>query len=987
MQDPESEAVTAHLPLAERWRRVRAAYRLCNLATHHILGFTVKLALLIYFGFAILFLLLRYAVLPNIDHYKGDIERLASGALGRPVAIARIYASWDGLRPSLFLGDVVLRDAEGRAALTLPSVSATLAWSSLLAGEVGFETLDIIRPALDVRRDGAGKLTVAGIALAGPSGKPPNDWVLRQRHIVIREGRVNWTDQLRGAPPLALENVNLVLQNTWNRHRFALRATPPAALAAPLDLRADFTHPRFAANRADVARWKGELYADLRDTDLAGWKAYLDYPFELIQGKGSVRAWLTLDHAKLAGFTADVALSGVAARLGKDLPPLDLARASGRLSAREQFPPGVEDGTPTFGSHGHSVTLDNFSLVTVDGLSLPPTSLSESFTPAKDGKPEKVVLSARLLDLATLAELAGQLPVNAAKRAMLADFAPRGKLQDFSAEWHGAYPAITAYRIKGKLLNLGMQAQPAHPAGPKGSAGAAGAAGASLAAMPAIPGFDNLSGTIDASDQGGSIVLDSANLVLQLPHWFAEPAMPFDQLSMRAHWSYPKGAQVALQLDALAFTQGKLKATLAGSHRVALAPAPGKALGEVDLAGTLSGFDLNTIGRFLPLQTPPHLREWLVGALQDGTLQDATVRLRGDLAQFPFRADNALERARGEFRVAGRLDNARLNYAPGRTAKDGKAPLWPQADKINGSIVFDRTRMEIKADSAQTGAVALSAVKAVVPDLLSHDMQLEIDGAAAGALQDFLRYVAVSPVTDWIGHFTDDARVSGAARLGLKLRMPLAHLADTKVQGSLQLVNNDIVLFEELPPLQAALGKIDFTERGVSLNGVGASFVGGPLALTGGTVPGGAILIKLAGNLTAEGLRKTWPAPAMQRLASHFSGAARFTGSVAVKDHKVEVIVDSTLAGLGLAFPAPASKAAASEALPLHFVLSAAAPSEAGLARDDIRLTLGSAIAARYLRQRGARGGWNVLRGGIGVNLPAPEPDSGVMVNVNMKSL
>jgi uncharacterized protein YhdP len=75
-----------------------------------VLGFTVKLALLLYFAFAILFLSLRYAVLPNIDYYKGDIERAASRALGNPVSIARIYASWHGVRPNLFLGDVTLRD-------------------------------------------------------------------------------------------------------------------------------------------------------------------------------------------------------------------------------------------------------------------------------------------------------------------------------------------------------------------------------------------------------------------------------------------------------------------------------------------------------------------------------------------------------------------------------------------------------------------------------------------------------------------------------------------------------------------------------------------------------------------------------------------------------------------------------------------------------------------------------------------------------------
>src|SRR4051812_32954678 len=92
--------------LAKRWHRARAAYRFANRASHHLLGFILKLALLAYFLFAFLFLALRYAVLPHIDYYKGDIERLTSRALGNPVSISRIYASWHGLHPSLFLGDV-----------------------------------------------------------------------------------------------------------------------------------------------------------------------------------------------------------------------------------------------------------------------------------------------------------------------------------------------------------------------------------------------------------------------------------------------------------------------------------------------------------------------------------------------------------------------------------------------------------------------------------------------------------------------------------------------------------------------------------------------------------------------------------------------------------------------------------------------------------------------------------------------------------------
>ncbi|MFL6709506.1 MAG: YhdP family protein [Massilia sp.] len=980
-QEPSDEHAY-HLPhphLAERWRKLRTAWRLCDQASHHILSWTVSFALLVYFAFAILFLALRYAVLPNIDYYKGDIERMASRAVGNPVTISRIYASWQGLRPNLFLGDVVLRDAGGRPALTLPSVSATFAWWTLLAGDARFESLELIRPSLDVRRDTAGRLSVAGIVLQGQQGGPPNDWALRQHQIVIRDGHIDWTDQQRGAPTLSLDQVELTLNNRWNRHRFALRATPPASLAAPVDVRADFTSPRFGASRAAVSLWKGELYADLRDTDLAAWKPYLDYPFELNQGKGSVRAWLTLDQARLAAFTADVALAGVAAKLGADLPPLALEQVSGRLSASETIAPVAAEGTPTFGKYGHRLSLERFAVVTSDGLVLPPTTLYESYTPATRLKREKTVISARALDLALVAQLAAQAPLAPGEKTLLAELAPRGRLLDFSAEWEGHYPALASYRVRGRLEQLGLNARAARAPQPKTATTEA------VPGMPAIPGFDRLTGTVDATEKGGTISVDSSELAVQLPQWFADPTMKFDKLALQARWDFLKTEQLALQIDSFAASQGALKITANGKHLLPL--APGKGPGEADLHASLTGFSIKSLERYLPLQTPPHLHDWLVGALEDGMLQDTTLRLRGDLAHFPFQGDSAAERNRGEFRVAGRLENARLNYTPGRFGKDGKAPLWPQAEHINGTIVFDRTRMEINAATATTAGVGLSAVKAVIPDLLSHDMQLEIDGNAAGPLQEFLRYVAASPVTDWIGHFTEDARASNGARLGLKLRMPLAHLLDTKVQGALQLINNDVVLFEELPPLQAAIGKIEFTERGVNLNGVGASFLGGPLALTGGTQKDNSILIKLAGTVTGDGLRKTWPAPAIEQITSHVTGESRFTGSVAVKEHKVEVVVDSTLAGIGLGFPAPLTKTAASESMPLHFVLTGLNTGDANIARDDIRLTLGSAVSARYLRQKQGKSPWMVLRGGIGVNVPAPEPDSGVMINVNVKSL
>ncbi|MFC5509893.1 YhdP family protein [Massilia jejuensis] len=971
--NPEPQAPAAPVPLAERWRRMRAAYRYANLASHHVLGFLVKLALLVYFGLGILFLALRYAILPNIDLYKDDIERAAGRALGNEVAIARIYATWSGLHPALFLGDVTLTDKAGRQVLALPSVAATFSWWSVFAGEPRFETIELIRPQLDVRRGADGVIEVAGMRIdpRQEQGGSGGDWVFRQRQILIREGRIDWTDARRAAPLLRLRDVGLVLQNHWTTHRLALTATPPSELARPLDVRARFTHPRFGGRASDIARWKGELYADLREADLAAWRQYLDYPFALSQGRGSLRAWMTLDKARLAGFTADLALAGVAARIKPDLPPLRLARVSGRLSARETLVAGEAGGRPTFGANGHTISLDNFMVATEDGRALPPATLTETYVPARAGKPQRVSIRARQVDLAALAELAAQLPLSALQRRALSDFAPRGRLLDFSASWEGQYPRLAGYRVKGQVAGLSLRPQ------------AARAAQAGAPALPALPGFDNLSGSVDATDKGGSITVDAKELALHMPAWFADPSMPFDRLALGARWTYQPKERLLVEVDKLEFAQGALRGSLAGRHLLPLGPGHGP--GVADLEGTLDGFQIAQVGRFLPLATPEHLRGWLGTALQGGMLDDVRLRLRGDLAEFPFRADNAAARARGEFRVSGRLRDAVLEYAPGHRTPDNKAQ-WPLAENINGSIVFDRARMEIHGETLRSQGLNLSGVKAVIPNLGAHDMLLDVEGAADGALQDFLRYIAASPVPEWIGHFTDDTRGTGNAVLGLKLQMPLANLSDTRVQGALQLLDNDINLFPDLPPLQGTHGKVEFSEHGVNLNAVGASFLGGPVALSGGTQADGAIAIRLAGTLSAEGMRNSAPAPAVARLATRLSGSTRYGGTITVRDRQLNVTLDSTLAGLGLELPAPLNKPEA-DALPLRFVLNGAPAAADGAGRDELRLSLGNVVAARYSRSKTARGAWVVERGGIGVNLPAPEPDEGVMINADMKSL
>jgi len=267
-----------------------------------------------YFGFALIILVLRYSVLPNIEHYREDIQNGISQAAGLPVTIQRIDTHWQGLRPHLSLRGFSIHDAAGRPGLTFDTVETELSWASLWHWQLRLHRLEVEAPTLHIRREQSGRIFIAGIQLnTEASGSDFSDWLLAQEKIVVRNATIRWEDALRAAPPLELRQLDFVLQNSGSRHRFALAAQPPRELAARLDVRGDFRGEDL--NRLEA--WRGEAYAELDYADLAGWRAWVDYPLDLPQGAGGLRLWLDFAGKKLNTLTADIALRDVRLRLGR----------------------------------------------------------------------------------------------------------------------------------------------------------------------------------------------------------------------------------------------------------------------------------------------------------------------------------------------------------------------------------------------------------------------------------------------------------------------------------------------------------------------------------------------------------------------------------------------------------------------------------------------------------------------------------------------
>ncbi|HLY91577.1 MAG TPA: hypothetical protein VKQ27_21520, partial [Acetobacteraceae bacterium] len=297
-----------------------------SLWTYRIATYAVLAAGL---GFVALVIGLRYLVLPHVNEYREPIAQAISRAVGQQLTIGSVTGSWQGYRPEMTLTDVKVFGADGQPALALERVSTVLSWLSLLSAKWRFDTLAVYGPTLVVKRDASGVLWIAGIAIKPQDGAGGGfgDWLLAQRQVLVRDATITWLDEMRSAPQLQLDKVNVRLDRDGAIHRFGVTAVPPAQLASPLVARGEFVGHKIR----DLQSWNGRLYAEIDYADLALAQTWIPVPLEVSSGFGSLRLWLDLNGTRLGAATADLRLVNVRTRLAADLPDLALSEVYGRL--------------------------------------------------------------------------------------------------------------------------------------------------------------------------------------------------------------------------------------------------------------------------------------------------------------------------------------------------------------------------------------------------------------------------------------------------------------------------------------------------------------------------------------------------------------------------------------------------------------------------------------------------------------------------------
>ncbi len=884
-------------------------------------------------------------IVPRMGEWRPVLEREASRVLGLNVRIGAVSARSEGLLPSVELADVVLLDAQSREALRLPRVVVAFSPRSLL--DLGFEQLYIERPDLEVRRDGEGRLWVAGLEIAsGGSGGQGRaaDWFFRQKEVVVLDGTLRWVDEQRGAPPLALSNLRFVARNGARRHALRLEATPPPEWGSAFTLMGVFRSPLLSQHPGRWQEWMGELHADFGAVDVTRLRQYASLGVDLRAGQGRLRAWADLARGRIDGGLAEVDLRAVDAVLAEGRPALLLSSLSGQFSGRRL-------------GEGFEFETRELQFATDAGQRWPGGNMALSWEPAAGGNPERGRLRADQLDLQALAGLADRLPLDEAQRLQLAQL-PSGRVERLEASWEGPLEAPSSYKVKARASGLALPAD----------------------ARTHRPGLRGFALDADFNEKGGKARLEADGSVLDLPGILPEPQVGLDRLSADLQWQARDG-RWSVGATGIRIGNADLQAEGQASWRSA-DPARGPGPGQLDLQMTIPRADGTRVWRYLPLAVSSTARDYVREAVLAGQVSDGRVRVRGDLRDFPF-ADPRT----GDFRISARLRDVHYAYVPRRGAT---GPAWAPLVGLSGELVFERAGMQVRqAQGRLAGAGALQVqADAVIPRL--GDAVVGVNGSVRGPLAEALGVFNASPVAASLGQPLGQAVATGPADVRLQLSLPLAALERSRVQGSVSLPGNDLTLVPDSPPLARVRGQVNFTERGFTLAGLQARALGGDLRAEGGTrpapVPAGEAptVIRVQGTATAEGLRQARELEPVPRVARQATGSAAYSAVIGLRPAGVDVTVTSSLQGLAIALPAPLNKTAEA-ALPLRFELqrtgSAARP------QDQLRLELGRLGGFHYVRDTSGPAPV-VLRGAIGLGLPSGGvpalPEQGVAATLNL---
>ena len=757
-------------------------------------------------------------LLPDIRHYRPEIEGWTSRLVGQKVGIGEIDAYWHGWTPVFRIQDIRLAGDEAPEGKGTPAHSpirfTDLTFSIDLLDSLRSRTLQprgitVSGASLAVVRRSDGTFSVQGNGVPSPGETQRSDrlaqWILSQANLSLHSSHILWIDEKRRLRGLPLTGVALHLDREGDRRHIS--GSFELSRGGRIDFTMDGTGDPLSPS------WSGLVYATAAeiDLDLLGLDAWW-LGAEQFSGLVSGTVWSTWEHARLteAEGTFRVQSPGVADKVGRR--GFDEVSASFRAECT---------------SRGWTLAARDLAVVTRNGP-WPRSSAGVHWTAPHDGRDGAVVVStdfARIEDLVALVPSGGDPPANPVLMTLL-EATPRGELEQLRIS-----APVTDHvdfgrgNARGRFahLHLGREDQPAS--------------------------IDAASGGFEASAQGLAVDIAAGRLRVNVPRWLAHPLHGERLAGAFTAIPGPEGIRFRFEEASLATPIG----TVAAQGRV-LAPRDGSAP-EIDVTLDLGASKIAAVRTLLAESVLPEpVARWFEAAAPDGDIRDARLLFHGRSSK-PSPADGAPSGIGGtRLEATAELALPVFRYAPG----------WPELTGVSGTVRFDGSRLDARIESGHVFGSAIRALRAAVEDVNAAAPVVETSGSVEGESADAMRYLAESPLREKFTGVLESLALHGRSTIDFGLALPLRDAGSATIEGKIALDGNRIDILGDDRGLEEVNGTIAFRGGGVESDGVTATLHGDPIRVVIGPSPEqpNAIRLSIDGH---DGTRR--------QLAAHLHNA------------------------------------------------------------------------------------------------------------------
>ncbi len=884
-------------------------------------------------------------LLPELGHYRPQIEQWLSHTTGRPVEIGAVDAMWHGWTPVFRIRDIRLAGDETAAdpsaealadssvenptdlpaevptdpsadgAIRLANLTFSLDLPELLrSGVFQPRELSASGASFVVTQRPDGTLAVAQLGFGPDAAEGPGAsdglirWMLDQANLSLYGSRIVWVDERFGIGPLPLDGVTLSLERTGERRLISGSFQPSAAgrIEFAIEVTGDLL----------TSSWTGAAYLSAVDVDLA--RLGLDVgPGEssAVSGVVSGRVWSTWED-------------------GRPVEATGAIRAQSPGVVRGEYRHGVDEAQAEFKAErtqpGWALAVRDLAVATTDG-SWPAMSADAVWKqPGDTGEGTLIVSaeSARIEDLVALVGPGDKPAANAPLRA-LAEAAPSGVLEDmrFSVPVADRID-FERFRASGRFTELGVGAQ----AGPVSVEGA--------------------SGRFEASGQGVIADIGAGRLRVEVPGRLEQPLRGEKLAGALTAVPTPEGFRIRLDRASIETPVG----TVTANGRLLLPRDEGAP--ELEAALSFGGARINTVRDFVgDLIMPAAALRWFDRAAPFGDVREARVAFRGPLSDPPAGdGENAIE-------ATATLFVPVFTYAPS----------WPEATGVSAEVRFAGRRFDARIDSGRILKSAVRDTTVTIEDVGADAPVARVAGRVEGTSADAVRFLAESPLRARFAPLFDAYTIRGDSTIDVEVVVPLkGRERSVSASGRIALDLNRIDGPGLGDGLTAVNGPITFSNAEVRSDGVTAIWRGEPIRARVGPSPQDpdATRITVGGRLTRRLLAAYLhdaglpdpPTTEDPALLARVRGDAALTATLDIPANlgaaPTTLRVASDLTGLALDLPPPFGKPSGTARMLRIDTRLGSGPDR------DLEVSLGSAASAR-LRLVPDAGRFRLERGAV----------------------